>query len=91
MLQIDNIEQVKKIRPVPLDYGKLKVGGEGGKILTLDDAIINLGNFKKADPRLGDRAKVMDAITKYDLQTMRQISEFFFRTSGIYSRIINGI
>ena len=88
MLQIDNIEQVKKIRPVPLDYGKLKVGGEGGKILTLDDAIINLGNFKKADPRLGDRAKVMDAITKYDLQTMRQISEFFFRTSGIYNRII---
>ena len=66
----------------PVDFSKIKVG-----VKTLDDAVINLGNFKKIDPRLGDKKQVLYAIAHNDLETMREISNFFYRTSGIYNRL----
>ena len=66
-----------------LDYSKIKVGAK-----TLDDATLQLGDLKKANPRLANKAAVLKAIDEHDLATMREISNFFFRTSGIYSRIL---
>ena len=66
-----------------VDFSKIKVG-----LKTLDDAILdNVGEFKKANPRLGDKHEVMRAIENLDYATMRDISNFFFKTSGIYSRL----
>lgn len=66
-----------------VDFSKIKVG-----LKTLDDAILdNVGDFKKANPRLGDKKEVMRAIENLDYATMRDISNFFFKTSGIYSRL----
>ena len=66
----------------PVDFSKIKVG-----VKTLDDAVINLGNFKKVDARLGDKKFVLQAIARNDLESMREISNFFYRTSGIYNRL----
>lgn len=68
---------------IPMDYAKIKIGAK-----TLDDAIFKLGDLKKANPRLADKATVLKAIDDYDLKTMREISDFFYKTSGIYARIV---
>ena len=66
----------------PIDFSKIKVG-----VKTLDDAIVDLGNYKKINPRYGDKNEVLRAINNCDYNTMRDISNFFYKTSGIYSRL----
>lgn len=66
-----------------IDFNKIKLGAK-----TLDDAIIKLGEFQKVNPKLADKATVLRAIATYDLKTMREISDFFYKISGIYARII---
>ena len=63
-------------------FGKIKTGAK-----TLDDAVLKLGTYKKINPRLGDKKTVLQAIHHCDYETMREISDFFFKTSGIYSRL----
>lgn len=69
--------------PAALQFNKIKVGAK-----TLDDAILNLGTLRKINPQLADKDVVMRAIDNYDLNQMREISDFFYKTSGIYARII---
>ena len=66
-----------------LDFSKIQVGAK-----TLDDAILKLGSLSKANPRLADKTTILRAIDTYDLKLMREISDFFYKTSGIYARII---
>ena len=66
-----------------LDFNKVKVG-----IKMLEDAVLtNSGDLKKANPNLADKQKVLKAIDTLDYRAMREISDFFFRTDGIYSRL----
>ena len=68
---------------VPKDFSQIKVG-----LKTLEDAVLNdLGSLKKIDPRLADKKVVLKAISQNDLETMRDVSNFFYRTSGIYNRL----
>lgn len=66
-----------------VDFKKIKIGAKN-----LDDAIFKLGDLNKANPRLANKTTVLKAIEEYDLKTMREISNFFYKTSGIYARII---
>lgn len=66
------------------DFAKIRVG-----VQSLDDAIIKLGDLKKVNPNLADKTAVLRAINNCDIRQMREISKFFMRISGIYSRIIN--
>ena len=66
----------------PKDFSKIKVG-----IKVLDDAILSLGNYKQLNPRLGDKKEVLRAMSYGDVKTMCDISNFFYRTSGIYARL----
>lgn len=66
----------------PVDFSKIKVGAK-----TLDDAVVDLSNYKKLDARLGDKKEVLRAMHTADYETMRDISNFFYKTSGIYSRL----
>ena len=67
------------------DYGKIKVG-----IKTLEDAIIDLGFYKKCgDRRYFDKRMIMKAIIDRDYRAIRIISDFFYRTNGIYQRVVN--
>ena len=65
-----------------VDFSKVKVG-----LKTLDDAILTLGDLKKANPRLADKEEVLRAIQNADYDTMREISNFFYKSSGIYNRL----
>ena len=66
-----------------VDFNKIRIGAK-----TLDDAILNLSDLKKQNPRLADKATVLRAINTGDIPLMREISDFFFKISGIYSRLI---
>lgn len=66
----------------PVDFSKIKVG-----IQTLNDAILQLGDYQRVDSRLGDKHNVIRAMKDRDYSTMREISNFFYRTCGIYSRL----
>lgn len=65
-----------------VDFSRIKVG-----IKNLDDAIVTLGDYKKVNSRLSDKQTILQAINNYDLDTMRDASNFFYRISGIYSRL----
>ena len=65
-----------------VDFNKTKVG-----VKTLEDAILNLGALKKVNPTYANKNTVLEAINKNDQKQMREISDFFFKTSGIYSRL----
>ena len=64
------------------DFSRIKIGAQ-----TLDDAILELGDYKKVDKRIANRIEVLRAIHNGDFNQMRKISNFFYQTSGIYSRL----
>lgn len=67
-----------------VDFSKIKVG-----VKTLSDALVeNIGAYKKVNGQLADKETVLRAIDNLDYPAMREISNFFYRTSGIYSRLI---
>lgn len=70
-------------RQIPIDFGRIKVGKQ-----TLNDATLNLGSLKRTNSQLANKTTVLKAIDSYDLKTMRDISDFFYKTSGIYARIL---
>lgn len=65
-------------------YGKIKVG-----IKTLADATLTLGNLKEANRNYGNKDVILKALADNDAQTLRKISNYFYRTSGIYQRACN--
>ena len=66
-----------------VDFNKIKIGAK-----ILDDAVLKLGDYKNINPRLADKKTILRAIDTYDLKTMREVSDFFYKASGIYSRIL---
>ena len=77
----DNTPDVLDLRQVH-DFSKIKVGAK-----ILEDAVIDVGTYKKINTKCGDKTAVLQAINKYDLGSLREISNFFYRTSGIYNRL----
>ena len=68
---------------IPVDFTKIKVG-----LKTLEDATLDINSsLKRVDPRLANKDVVLKAIAQNDLKTMRDISNFFYRVSGIYNRL----
>ena len=67
---------------VPVDFSKMRIG-----VKTVSDAVLQLGDLRRANPRLADKMEVLRAIHSLDLQKMRDISNYFYRTSGIYQRL----
>ena len=71
-------------RYVPVDFAKIKVG-----LQTLQDATLdNINPLKKINPRLCDKKEIQKAIAQNDLDYMRDVSNFFYRVSGIYQRLV---
>ena len=70
--------------PVPLNNASIKIGKQ-----TLQDAILDLGYLKKVNGKLGNKFLVLKALWEKDLNTLREISNYFYRTNGIYFRVVN--
>ena len=66
----------------PLEYGDIKVGTK-----TLEDAVLDIGWLKKNYRHFCDKRIVFKAMAERNLPLMREISNFFYRTNGIYSRL----
>lgn len=66
----------------PMDYGKIKVGTK-----TLDDAVLNLGSMPKIRHDFGNKAFILQAISERNLPLIREISNYFYNTNGIYSKV----
>ena len=82
-LASDTSEEYSPTQRRNLDFTKIKIG-----LKTLEDAVLtNSGDLKKANPALADKQKVLKAIDSQDYEQMRAISDFFFKTNGIYSRL----
>ena len=67
---------------VPIDFSKIKVGAK-----TLEDAVLDLGNYQKVDKRLTEKQAIFKSLYDNNYIEMREISKFYFETSGIYSRL----
>lgn len=67
---------------VATDFSKIKVG-----IKTLEDAVYDLGDLRKTNKSLGDKQRVLQAMNLLRYSEMQDISNFFYRTSGIYQRL----
>ena len=67
------------------EYAKLKAGKN-----VLTDPIFVLdyfGDFHRMNKRCADKRAVLEALHRQDLPRLREISDFFYNTSGIYSRL----
>lgn len=69
-------------RYAPIDFSKIRMG-----IKTLDDAIVSYGTYNKISATLGNKQHVLRAIAQGDVSELREISNFFYKTSGIYKRL----
>ena len=89
---INRLEQIQKqelldsymlqSRHKTLDFSKIKVGDQ-----FLKDATLNFGNLSEVDPRFTDKTEILKAMYSNNYQKMRDVSNFFFKISGIYSRL----
>ena len=64
-----------------IEYSRTKVG-----LKTLNDAIIDLGSFKKINPAM-TKENIQRAIAQGNVNFMREASDFYFSVSGIYARL----
>ena len=64
-----------------VDYSKIKVG-----LKQLTDATIDFP-LKKVHSNFADKEYVLRAIARSEGKTLKQISKFYFETSGIYARL----
>ena len=67
---------------VPVDFAKIRVG-----VKSVSDAILKLGDLRRINPQLADKEQVLRAIHYGDLNRMREISDYFYKVSGIYQRL----
>lgn len=65
-----------------LEYNKMKVGPK-----KLEDIVLDLGVLKEGNKNYANKAEIIRALAEKDTVALRAISNYFYRTSGIYSRV----
>lgn len=68
-----------------LDFSKMKVG-----VKSIEDAILNLGYLnQEINRKYGEKTVILKALNDRNLPTLREISNYFYSTNGIYARVCN--
>ena len=67
---------------LPVDYNKVKVNTK-----TLEDAVLNLGSLRKVNRNYANKEFIQLALAQRNLPVLREISNFFYATDGIYQQI----
>ena len=85
-----NLNLCESTTPVQPEYEHINAGFNKIKLgpSVLEDAVLDLGTYKKINKRLADKEYVVDAIQRGDLDKMREISNFYYAVNGIYARIL---
>lgn len=65
-------------------YGKIKIGTK-----TLEDAVLNLGSIQKETKSTISKGVIYRALADNDVEKLREISNYFYKSSGIYQRVCN--
>ena len=68
------------------EYGHIKSGTK-----QLADAVINLGAIEKSTKGYISKGVVLKALFDNDVQKLREISNYFYKTNGIYQHLCNYI
>lgn len=64
------------------EYGSIKVGNK-----KLDNAVLNLNSLAKREKyNYGYKETILRALINKDYNTIREVSEYFYNTSGIYQK-----
>ena len=66
------------------EYGKIKINTK-----TLDDAVINLGSIQNVTRGMINKGVIYRALMDNDVVKLREISNYFYKTSGIYQKVCN--
>lgn len=66
------------------EYGKIRVG-----VKTLDDAVLNLGSIPQVRRNVINKSVIYQGLADNNVSKMREVSNFFYKTSGIYQRVCN--
>ena len=67
-----------------LEYGKIKINTK-----TMDDAVLNLGSIQNVTRGMINKAVIYRALMDNDVIRLREISNYFYKTSGIYQKVCN--
>ena len=67
-----------------MEYGKIKINTK-----TLDDAVLNLGAIQGVTRGMINKAIIYRALMDNDVVRLREISNYFYKASGIYQRVCN--
>ena len=67
-----------------LDYSKIKVGPK-----TLDDAVLTLGALPKSNKMYARKDQVVMALATNNISKLREISQWYYNMSGVYSVACN--
>ena len=72
-------------RTYETEYGKMKIGAK-----TVEDAVIDLAStFNSINKNYTNKSVILKAIYDKDYSTMREVSDVYYHTDGIYKRICN--
>lgn len=76
----------QEYKTIGSDYKKIKIG-----VQTIEDANLNLGTLKHPSMRFPywDKRAIHKAIIENNIPVLREISNHFYKTNGIYSRVCN--
>ena len=66
----------------PMDFNKIRVG----RTILRDDAFLNIDYLKPRQRRI-KRSDIERAIDNQDIKKIREISNYFFYSNGIYERL----
>ena len=66
------------------DYGKIRINTK-----TLDDAVLNLGAIQGSTRNVINKGIIYRALMDNDVVRLREISNYFYKASGIYQRVCN--
>ena len=66
------------------DYAKTKTG-----VKSVSDVALSLGVVRKININYGNKQLILKALAENNLPKLREISDFFYATNGIYAEICN--
>ena len=67
-----------------IEFGRMKIGKK-----VLQDPIIDLNILSKFNKSYTNKENIVKALMNKDIPSLREISNYFYRTNGIYFRICN--
>lgn len=67
-----------------LDFGRMKIGKK-----SFEDLSLSLSTLKQTTRNYNNKTAILKALANKDVNSLREVSDYFYRTNGIYFRICN--